>query len=226
MRPECMAPPRTARPQPGGESGRICAGFGELHQEWMPSAPPRGRRLAKAPIQEPQSMPIKACPETQHRASGNAPPASGRSSPRVQPGRASPRRQPTLHAVPSLRPQARPRPGESRHAHDRTDVLPDPFGRGLDVAIPQMGVAKRRAHIGMAEQPGHDRYRHTAHHRLARMRMTQVVQPAVLDVRLAANAVPEPQLAVTRPPGGRGTKETRRRCRLSAAVRECVWPER
>ena len=31
------------------------------------------------------------------------------------------------------------------HAYDRTDVLSDPFGCGLDAAIPEMGVAKRRA---------------------------------------------------------------------------------
>ncbi len=32
-RPECMAPPRIARPQPGGEPGRICAGFREMGEE-------------------------------------------------------------------------------------------------------------------------------------------------------------------------------------------------
>ncbi len=32
-RPECMAPPRTARPQPGGKSGRICACFRELRED-------------------------------------------------------------------------------------------------------------------------------------------------------------------------------------------------
>ena len=34
-------------------------------------------------------------------------------------------------------------------------MLPDSFGDGLDFAIPEMGVAKRRAHIGMAKQPGY-----------------------------------------------------------------------
>ena len=75
-RPEHMGSPRIARPQPGGESGRIRAAFRRIARRRMPSAPPRGLHLAEAPVQDPQSMPGKACPETLYRAPGNAPPAS------------------------------------------------------------------------------------------------------------------------------------------------------
>ena len=37
-RPECMAPPRIARPQPGGESRRICAAFPRTARKCVPSA--------------------------------------------------------------------------------------------------------------------------------------------------------------------------------------------
>ena len=40
-RPECMAPPGIARPQPGGESRRNCAAFRRIARRWMPPAPPR-----------------------------------------------------------------------------------------------------------------------------------------------------------------------------------------
>ena len=40
-RPEFMAPPGIARPQPGGESRRNCAAFRRIARRWMPPAPPR-----------------------------------------------------------------------------------------------------------------------------------------------------------------------------------------
>ena len=43
--------------------------------------------------------------------------------------------------------------GQSSHAHERANGLPDPLGRGLDLTISQMGVAHRHAHVGMAEHP-------------------------------------------------------------------------
>ena len=42
-KPECMAPPRIAGPQPGGEPGEICAAFPRIARRRMPSAPSRGR---------------------------------------------------------------------------------------------------------------------------------------------------------------------------------------
>ena len=39
-KPESMAPPRIARPQPRGQSGRICAAFPRIGRRRMPSAPP------------------------------------------------------------------------------------------------------------------------------------------------------------------------------------------
>ena len=83
--PKCMAPPRSARPQPGGEREKFVLELRELREDACLGRR-IGLRLAEAPVQDPQSIPIKARPETQRRASENTPPASGRSSPRV-PGR-------------------------------------------------------------------------------------------------------------------------------------------
>ena len=47
-RPECMAAPRIARPQPGGEAGRICAAFRRIARRRMPSALLRGLPFADA----------------------------------------------------------------------------------------------------------------------------------------------------------------------------------
>ena len=54
-------------------------------------------------------------------------------------------------------------------AHDCCDGLTDTLCRVLDFPVPEMGVAQRRAHIGMAEQPGNDRHRDAVHHRVAGM---------------------------------------------------------
>ena len=55
------------------------------------------------------------------------------------------------------------------YTHDCTDGLADPLGRRLDVAVPEMGVAQRHAHIAFAEQPRDDRHQHSVHYRVAGM---------------------------------------------------------
>ena len=66
----------------------------------------------------------------------------------------------------------------------------------------------------MAKQAGYDRHRHAVHHRLARQRMPNVVQPAILDARLAADAVSEPEVPGARPRG----VERRRKHEIAAAL--------
>ena len=61
MRPECMAPPRIARPQPGGESARIRAAFRLIGRRRIPIAPPRGR----CRLQHPAQSVASACRPTQ-----------------------------------------------------------------------------------------------------------------------------------------------------------------
>ena len=54
-----------------------------------------------------------------------------------------------------------------------------------------MGVAQRHIHLGMAEQARDDGYRHAVHHRVARMRMAEIVKPDILDARFLADVDPE-----------------------------------
>ena len=84
------------------------------------------------------------------------------------------------------------------------------LGRGLDLAISQMGVTQRRPHIGMTKQPGDDRNRHAVHHRVTGMGMAQIVKANVLDARLAPGAVPERKVSAAGPGGiSRGRKDER-----------------
>ena len=85
--------------------------------------------------------------------------------------------------------------------HDCGDGLSDPLGRGLDVAIPEMGVAQGHAHVGVAEKPGDHGNRHAVHHRVAGMRMTEVVEADVLDAGFPPDTVPEPEVGAARPCG-------------------------
>ena len=50
-----------------------------------------------------------------------------------------------------------------------------------DFPVAEMGVARRDAHLGMAEQARDDGHGHAAHHRVAGMRVAQVVKPDILD---------------------------------------------
>ncbi len=94
--------------------------------------------------------------------------------------------------------------------YDRRDRLPDPFGRCLDLAISQMGIAQRRAHIGMTEQPGDDRNRHAVHHRVAGMGVAEVVKANVLNAGFPPGAIPEREVAAAGPGGiSRGRKDER-----------------
>ena len=51
--------------------------------------------------------------------------------------------------------------------HDVSNGLSDPLGGGLDVAVPEMSVAERHADVGMAEEPRDHWHRHSIHHRVA-----------------------------------------------------------
>ena len=77
--------------------------------------------------------------------------------------------------------------------------VPDAFRGLLDVAVREMGVSERHSGAGMTEQAGDHRHRHSVHHSVTGMRMTQVMQPHVLDPRLAADPVPEPEVLAARP---------------------------
>ena len=84
------------------------------------------------------------------------------------------------------------------YVHDRANGLPDPLGRGLDFAVAQMSVAQGHADIGVPEQPGDHRHRHAVHHRVAGVRVAQVVKPAVLDAGFPPHPIPEPDLTAAR----------------------------
>ena len=58
-----------------------------------------------------------------------------------------------------------------------------------------MGVAQCRPHIGMTEQPGDDRHRHTVHHCVAGMRVSEVVKANVLNAGFPPGAIPERKVA-------------------------------
>ena len=51
----------------------------------------------------------------------------------------------------------------------------------------------------MAEEPRDHRQRHAVHHRVAGVRVTEIVQAAVLDTCLPTNPVPEPEISAARP---------------------------
>ena len=64
-----------------------------------------------------------------------------------------------------------------------------------------MGVAQSSAHVGMAEKPRDHRHRHTVHHRVTGMGMSEVVKANVLDACLAPGAVPEREVSAAGPGG-------------------------
>ena len=94
----------------------------------------------------------------------------------------------------------------------------------LDLAIPQMGVAQRRAHIGMAKQAGDHRHRHAVHHRVTGMGMAEIVKANVLDARLAPGAIPEQEDCGCGAGRDLSGTERRRGFRRAAGVRECAGP--
>ena len=84
------------------------------------------------------------------------------------------------------------------------------LGRGLDLAISQMCVTQRRADIGMTEQAGYYRHRHAVHHRVAGMRVPEVVKANILDAGFPPGAVPEREVAASGSVGiSRGRKDER-----------------
>ena len=88
--------------------------------------------------------------------------------------------------------------------------MPDPLGRLLDFPVPEMGVAQRRADIGMAKQAGDHRHRHAIHHCVAGMGMPEIVKANVLDASLAPGAAPEREVSAAGPGGiSRGRKDER-----------------
>ena len=93
--------------------------------------------------------------------------------------------------------------------------MPDSLGCLLDFPVPEMGVAKRRADIGMTEQPRDQRHRHAVHHRVAGMGVAEVVKANVLDARLAPGAVPERKVAAAGP----GEISRRRKDERASAAR-------
>ena len=95
-----------------------------------------------------------------------------------------------------------------RLSMSRARVRRDPFGRFLDFPVSEVGVAKRHSDIGMAGHARDHGQRHAVHHRVARMRVAEVVEAHVLDTRLLANPVPDRELMVAR--AGRW-RPTRRR---------------
>ena len=85
--------------------------------------------------------------------------------------------------------------------------MPDPLGRLLDFPVAEMGVAQRRADIGMAKQAGDHWHRHAVYHCVAGMRVPEVVKANVLDASLAPGAIPERKVAAAGPGGiARGGK--------------------
>ena len=86
-------------------------------------------------------------------------------------------------------------------AQEGCDGLPDPLGRLLDFPVPEMGVAQRRADIGMAKQAGDHRHRHAVHHCVAGMGMPEIVKANTLDASLAPGAIPEREVAAAGPGG-------------------------
>ena len=98
------------------------------------------------------------------------------------------------------RPRSRRNPPDTHHScvHHLVDGLADPFGCGLDFAIREMGVAQRHAHVAVAEQPRDHRHWHPVHHRVARKRVTQIVQATVFDVGFPPDPVPEREVVAAR----------------------------
>lgn len=99
--------------------------------------------------------------------------------------------------------------------HKRANGLPDALGGGLDFAVPEMGVAQGHAYVGMPKEARDHRHGHAVHDRVARMRMTQVVQADILDAGFPADAVPEREVE-TAGPGG---VERRRKHERASASR-------
>ena len=87
------------------------------------------------------------------------------------------------------------------HVHHGTHGLPDPFRCRFDFPIPEMGVAQRHAHVRVPEQPRDDRYRHTVHHRMAGMRVAQIMKADILDARFPTDPIPERESETSRAGG-------------------------
>ena len=85
---------------------------------------------------------------------------------------------------------SRRRSGNGSRFHDPGDLLPDPLGRRLDLPVSEVGVAERHADVGMTEQPRDHRHRHRVHHRVAGVRVPEIVKPDVLDAGLAPDPGP------------------------------------
>ena len=87
------------------------------------------------------------------------------------------------------------------HVHHGTHGLPDPFRCRFYFPIPEMGVAQRHAHVRVPEQPRDDRYRHTVHHRMAGMRVAQIMKADILDARFPTDPIPERESETARAGG-------------------------
>ena len=84
---------------------------------------------------------------------------------------------------------------------------PDPLCCGLDFPVCEMGVAQRRADIGMTEQARDHRHRHPVHHRMAGVGVPKVVKTNILDARLLSGAVPKGKVAAAGPGGISGGRK-------------------
>ena len=135
-RPECMAPPRTARPQPGGEVGRIRAGFWRVAPKRALSATPpaRPRSWSRTPSrrrsrhvwklnsasQEPH-RPLREDPHRAHRRGSRARGENPRCTPFPSPtaGRALVRK--VRHALVSS--ESRPDAARGRATRRNSSIL-------------------------------------------------------------------------------------------------------
>ena len=98
---------------------------------------------------------------------------------------------------PDLRSTAVPTECRS-NAGDISDRLAHPLGGSLDLAVPEMGMAQRHPRIGMAQQARDHRHRHPVHHRVARVRVPEIVRAHVLEPGLPAHPVPEREVGAAR----------------------------
>ena len=68
-----------------------------------------------------------------------------------------------------------------RSIHDSSHHPADALGGGLDVSVTDVCVAQRHLHLGVAEQTRHNGQRNALHCRLAGKRVSEIVQPDVLQ---------------------------------------------
>lgn len=102
--------------------------------------------------------------------------------------------------------------------HHRHNDLTDPIRLGFDLPVSEMGVVEGHADVGMTEHAGDYRYRHAIHHRMAGMRVPEVMKLHILDAGLLADPVPNGERTAARP----GRIERRRKHEVTFRPRLAV----